>query len=205
MYLPSHFELKDKEEIFKIVSDFPLAIIIANGINGITANHIPLLPVIENNELKGLQGHIAKNNPLCQDIENSAQVLVIFRSEDSYISPNWYPSKRETHQQVPTWNYQAVHIKGNIEFIEDKKFILGVVGKLTKIHENKIGEEVPWKISQAPKEYIDKMLEAIIGIKISVSEIIAKSKLSQNKEPRDYEALKQELIKKGKNNIAGSM
>src|SRR5699024_1746275 len=111
--------------------------------------------------------------------------LVVFRGEDAYISPNWYPSKHESHRQVPTWNYQAVHVRGRITIRDDERFVRGHVARLTRVHEANTGTDRPWRMGDSPKAYIDQMLAAIVGIEIEITAMIGKSKLSQNKETRD--------------------
>ena len=135
MYVPKHFEENREEEIKRIIENFPLATIVANTKNGLVANHIPLLLNKSSNGKKVLIGHIAKNNTLHRELRNNDNVMVIFKSEDAYISPNWYPTRNKKQEHVPTWNYQAVHLHGYIMFNHDQKFLLKTVKELTKIFE----------------------------------------------------------------------
>ena len=123
---------------------------------------------------------------------------MLFRS-----SPNWYPSKHETHRQVPTWNYEVVHAHGKITVHDDEKFLRGVVGRLTKTHEAM--EPKPWKMSDAPQDYMDAMLNAIVGIQITITRLEGKAKLSQNREPRDLHGAAEALTSLGKNGLADNM
>ena len=109
--------------------------------------------------------------------------MVVFRAAHAYISPNWYPSKHEFHKQVPTWNYSVVHAHGRATIRDDERFVLGLVGRLTKTHE--AGQPVPWKMADSSRDYIDAMLKAIVGIEIEVTRLTGKFKLSQNKDVRD--------------------
>lgn len=136
---------------------------------------------------------------------NEAEVLTIFQGSNSYISPNWYPSKHETHRHVPTWNYQVVHIHGRIRFIEDAKFLRAVVASLTQIHETRAAEAKPWKMSDGDKDYIEQQLASIVGLEIDVTRIVGKSKLSQNREPRDKDGAIAALRRKGENATADAM
>src|SRR5690606_37204802 len=117
--------------------------------------------------------------------EEGEEVLVIFRAGEAYISPNCYPSKHETHRLVPTWNYQVVHVYGKIRIHDDERFVRGVVARLTRMHEARAGSERPWKMTDAPKEHIDRLLTAIVGIEIEIRKLIGKRKLSQNRDERD--------------------
>ena len=118
-----------------------------------------------------------------QECKDGAEVLVIFRGNESYISPNWYPSKHETHRLVPTWNYEVVHVHGRLTVQDQEKFVRGVVGRLTRRHE--ATEPKPWKMGDSAPEYIDGMLKAIVGIEIAITRLEGKAKLSQNREARD--------------------
>ena len=114
------FKENRPEEITRIIENFPLAMLVVNSKNGFIANHLPLLVNKSSKKEIELIGHIARANSLYKEIDNNDDVLVIFRSEDAYISPNWYPS-RKNREHVPTWNYQAVHLHGNITFSKEKK------------------------------------------------------------------------------------
>lgn len=130
-----------------------------------------------------MHAHVARANTVWQDIADGDEVLVVFRAGDAYISPNWYPSKHEFHKQVPTWNYIVVHAYGRISVHDDERYVRGVVARLTRTHE--ASQPAPWKMSDAPKDYIDRMLASIVGLRIDITRLIGKSKLGQNKESRD--------------------
>jgi transcriptional regulator len=181
MYLPSHFEIKDQNELIRIVSEHPLGILVTSN-NGLDANHIPFLYEPSQGELGTLLAHVARSNPVWEEMAES-EVMVIFRGIESYISPNWYPSKHETHRQVPTWNYEVVHAYGKLSVQDDAKFVRGVVGKLTKVHE--ATEEKPWKMNESPQDYMEMMIKAVVGIQVTITKMIGKAKLSQNRETRD--------------------
>jgi transcriptional regulator len=110
-------------------------------------------------------------------------VLVIFQGPTGYISPNWYPSKHEAHRQVPTYNYLVVHAHGRITVRDDEAFVRGLVARLTRKME--AGQPVPWKMGDAPADFINQMLGAIVGIEIEVTRLVGKAKLSQNKSDAD--------------------
>lgn len=202
MYIPAHFSENRPEELHRIINEHPLGALVTHTSQGLDANHIPF----EFDAGKGphgtLQAHIARNNPL-KDIADDAEVMVIFRSVDAYISPNWYPSKHETHRQVPTWNYEVVHVHGRIRIIDDEKFIRGVVARLTRKHE--ASEPRPWKMGDAPLYYMDQMVRMIVGLEIEVTRLEGKRKLSQNREARDIAGAINALSEKNREDIASQM
>lgn len=181
MYLPSHFRETDEAEIRAVIEGFPLACLVAQTAEGLVANHIPLLP----GRGGQLIGHVALANDLHRLIADGQEVLAVFRGVDAYISPNDYPSKHESHRQVPTWNYQVVHVHGTISFQHDAHSKRAAVALLTRLHERSRNGNDGWRMSDAPEDYIAQMLRAIVAFRITVTKVEAKSKLSQNKEPRD--------------------
>ena len=205
MYLPEHFLEKDINEIKRIIKEFPLATLITSSTNGLEANHLPFLVDFKNNALQNLLGHIAIGNPIYQNIKDNEEVLVVYKAEDSYISPNWYPTKKENHKVVPTWNYQSVHLYGKIKFLKDIKSLLKIVGKLTKLYETQVGESDPWTIKQAPKDFMNEKLSNIIGIQIKITKILAKSKLNQNRDAIDFNSVKNKMLEKNKNILHKAM
>ena len=150
-----------------------------------------------------LKAHVARANPVWQDVANGDEVLVIFRAADAYISPNWYPSKHEAHKQVPTWNYMVVHAHGRITIRDDERFVRGVVAHLTRTHE--ATQPRPWKMSDAPSDFVDTMLKAIVGIEIEVTRLEGKLKLSQNKEVRDIRGAGTALAEQGSTMLGEAM
>ena len=193
MYLPEHFEETRIEELHRIIEQHPLGALVVNGPGGLDANHLPFELDADAGGHGKLLAHVARANPVWKEVKDGDEVLVIFRAADAYISPNWYPSKHESHRQVPTWNYQVVHVHGKIAIRDDAKFVRGIVGRLTRTHETRAGENKPWKMSDSSKEYIDGLLAAIVGIEIDITRMVGKSKLSQNKEERDRVNAAQEL------------
>lgn len=182
MYIPPHFEEIDKSEIAAIMEAAPLACVVAQTDAGLIANHFPLLAGKDGT----LIGHLALANDMHRLVAEGQEVLTIFRGEDAYISPNYYPSKFEHHKHVPTWNYQVVHAYGEIRFQHDEHTKRAAVGLLTRSHERRVNGADAWKMADAPREYIDQMLENIVAFRVKVTKLLAKSKLSQNREDRDY-------------------
>lgn len=183
MYLPAHFEENRPEILHKLISEHPLGALVTHGAKGLDANHVPF----ELDMAKGAHGilraHVARANPVWQEVENGADVLVIFQGATGYISPTFYPSKREAHKQVPTYNYLLLHAHGRITIRDDEAYVRGVVARLTRKME--AGEAMPWKMGDAPADFIETMLRAIVGIEIEVTRMTGKAKLSQNKAAAD--------------------
>jgi transcriptional regulator len=205
MYVPKHFEETRVEELRRIIVECPLGAFVINGPNGLDANHLPFELDPEPGEHGRLLAHVARANPVWKEVADGDEVLVIFRAASAYISPNWYPSKHESHRQVPTWNYQAVHVHGKARIRDDERFARGVVARLTRANEARAGSARPWRMTDSSKEYIDQLLEAIVGIEIRITRMVGKWKLSQNKDERDRVGAAQELRKRGAHSMAEAM
>lgn len=203
MYVPAHFDESRPEVLHELIVKNPLGILVTNGKSGLDANHIPF----ELNAAEGPQGvlhsHVARNNPVWQDVADGDEVLVVFRAADAYISPQWFPSKQEFHKQVPSWNYMVAHAYGRVTIRDDERYVRGMVARLTRTHE--AAQPVPWKMTDGPKEYIDMMLKAIVGMEIEITRLVGKIKLSQNKEARDIRGAGQALKGLGEHEIGDAM
>ncbi len=184
IYLPEHFDASDPRAMRDLVGRFPLATLVTQGPEGISANHIPLILEPRHGLFGTLIGHVACNNMVWGEGHHLGEALAVFQASDAYISPNWYPSKQETHEVVPTWNYAVVHAYGPVIVHEDEKWLRGAVGKLTRKMEE-ITSERPWKMADAPAEYLRGMLGNIVGIEIPVTRMVGKTKASQNRTPAD--------------------
>lgn len=201
MYLPAHFAEERLPELQRIIRDYPLATLVAPG--GLDADHLPFELLVDEEGLGTLIAHVARANPLWQRCPTGTEVLVIFRGAAGYISPNWYPSKHETHRQVPTWNYEVVHVRGVVTVHDDERALRKIVGKLTRRHE--ATEPRPWKMSDSAPDYIAGMMQNIVGLEISIASLIEKSKLSQNRELRDREGAAETLADRGAAALADAM
>ena len=195
MYTPNHFRLDDPEALHAIIRTHPLGALVTHGPGGLDANHIPFEFDPNHGPHGLLTAHVARANPVWQQCQGGADVLVIFRGHESYISPNWYPSKHETHRQVPTWNYEVVHVHGRLTVMDEERFVRGVVARLTRTHE--ASEPKPWKMGDSAPEYIDSMLRNIVGIEVAITRMEGKAKLSQNREARDRLNAADTLLAKG--------
>ncbi|MGX7001263.1 FMN-binding negative transcriptional regulator [Caballeronia sp. KNU42] len=183
MYLPPHFEEKRPEVLHRLMADNPLAALVTHGANGLDANHVPFEFDPSMGEHGILRAHVARANPICKEIDSGSDVMVIFQGASGYISPSFYPGKQETHRQVPTYNYPIVHAHGRITIRDDETFVRGVLARLTRKME--AGETAPWKMGDAPPDFIQTMLQAIVGIEIEVTRLAGKAKLSQDETAAD--------------------
>ncbi len=203
MYLPAHFAITQPHELHRIVREHPLGILITPTAEGLDANHLPFEFDPAQGPLGKLTGHVARANPVWQQCRNGADVMVIFRGAQGYISPNGYPSKHETHRVVPTWNYETVHAHGRLTIRDDERFVRGVVARLTRHHEAQ--EPKPWKMGDSAPGYIDAMLRAIVGIEIAITRLEGKAKLSQNRDLRDREGAIDALRQRDSDELAEAM
>ena len=179
MYLPKHFQETDTKKLHQLIRAHPLATIITPTPSGFDANHIPLLLDTQAAPLGILRGHVARANPIWRNLQPERETLAIFQGQSRYISPAWYPAKAETGKVVPTWNYTAVHARGILTVIEDRDQLLKILETTTAEHENQRNN--PWNVSDAPSDYIDRMLNAIVGIELKIDTLEGKWKMSQNK------------------------
>lgn len=187
MYSPKHFKMDDPSVMRDFIRAHPLATVVQNTAEGLQANHIPLQLVEAEAEAAGehewrLRGHVARANPLWQDALHSPEVLLIFTGADAYVSPNWYPSKAVDGKAVPTWNYAVVHVRGVLSVHEDADWLRGALQDLTAEHEAgvSVNKSQAWQLSDAPAEYIEHMLRAVVGIEVRITSMEAKFKVSQN-------------------------
>jgi transcriptional regulator len=196
MYLPSHFEERDPERLRRFIREHPLGTLVTLTPTGLDANHIPFLLLADSTGAAAtLHGHISRANPLWRDLGPDSQALVIFHGPDSYVSPSWYPSRRETAKVVPTWNYAVAHAHGTLRVIEDVVWLRSHVEALTQEHEG--AREMPWAVADAPADFVDRLLGGIIGIEISVTRLAGKWKVSQNRSAADRAGVVEGLEREG--------
>ena len=191
MYTPSSFAIDDLHELHQQILGTRLAVLVTHGEQGLQASHLPLLLSSDQGENGTLYGHFAKANPQWKELQNGAEALVIFAGADAYVSPGFYPSKAEHGKVVPTWNYVAVHAYGTAEVFTDADRLRTLVGALTDRHE--AGRANPWKVADAPADYIDGMLKAIVGFALPIQRLQGKRKLSQNRNAADITGVREGL------------
>ena len=183
MYLPAHFEQHDPQAMAGLMREHPLAALVSQGTEGLTADHLPLE---FDDASRTLRGHVARANPLWRSADGQP-VLAIFRGAQAYVTPSWYPSKAATHKVVPTWNYAVVHAHGTLHAVDDAPWLHELVTRLTQHHE--APRAAPWAVGDAPADYVQQMLRAIVGIEVRVTRLVGKWKVSQNRSASDREGV----------------
>jgi transcriptional regulator len=178
MYTPTHFKEERPEALHQLVHDHPLGLLITQGAQGLDANPLPFLLDAEPGTPGVLRAHVARANPVWREARSDAETLVVFQGPQAYISPNWYPSKADNGKAVPTWNYITVQARGRLVIRDDADWLRAFVTRLTQRHE--ATQAKPWTLGDAPADYIEAMLRAIVGIEIELSSLSGKWKMSQN-------------------------
>jgi len=200
MYTPPHFAETDLVRIEALCDAHPLAAVVAMTGEGPLVNHLPLL-----RDGDGFQGHVALANPMHRLIALDTPVVAIFTAAQGYVSPNWYPSKAETHKAVPTWNYQVVHVHGHLTFSHEDRDKRRAVSLLTSRHERATNGTGGWRMGDAPADFLQAMLDGIVAMRLTVGRIDAKSKLNQNRAPADVASVIDALESVGNPGLAGAM
>ena len=195
MYLPNHFAETRVEVLHQLIAAHPLGALVVATPGGLDANHVPFEVDPEPAPFGTLRAHVARANPLWRDAPPDAEALVIFQGPSTYISPAWYPTKQETGRVVPTWNYAVVHAHGPLRFIDDRAWLRRFVEMLTNRHE--AARREPWQVTDAPAEYIETQLGAIIGLEMPVRRLVGKWKTSQNRSAEDRAGVSDGLSREG--------
>lgn len=185
MYLPSHFEQQDPAALQALMHEHPLATWVCVVDGEPVINHLPLHLDATRGEHGLLVGHVARANPVWKTPPTSS--VAVFHGPQSYVTPSWYPTKREGGKVVPTWNYAVVHAHGLPRFLHDKDELHALVSRLTDRHE--AARAHPWSVNDAPREYTQAMLGAIVGLEIEITKLQGKFKLSQNRAPVDQKGV----------------
>jgi transcriptional regulator len=187
LYNPPHFEETRVEVMHALIRAQPLAALVTLGADGLSANHLPLELDAEPAPLGTLRGHVARSNAVWRDARPDVDALAIFEGPRSYVSPSWYASKQETGKVTPQWNYVVVHAYGRPRFIEDREWLAAHVARLTTQHEAR--QSAPWKVTDAPDDYIARLLGNIVGFEFAVARLVGKWKLSQNRSAPDRDGV----------------
>jgi transcriptional regulator len=182
MYLPTHFDEKRPEVLQRLVHDEPLGLLVTHGGSGLQANSVPFLLDAGAGPHGTLRAHVARANPVWRDADGG-EALVVFQGPQAYVSPGWYPSKAEHGKAVPTWNYVMVQARGTLRAIDDAAWLHAFVTRLTTKHE--AAQAQPWAVTDAPPDFVDSMLRAIVGIEIELTALAGKWKVSQNRPAAD--------------------
>ncbi len=181
MYLPSQFAESRPEVLHALIRAHPLATLAWIGPDGLAAEHLPLELEVGAGPagLGVLRGHVARANPVWQQVLAGQEVLLVFQGPQAYVSPSWYPAKAEHGKVVPTWNYVVVHARGLLQVRDDPVWVHALVSRLTAAHEAPFVR--PWAVADAPADYVATMTRAIVGIEVPISRLSGKWKLSQNR------------------------
>lgn len=191
MYTPNYFKDEDLASLHRQIDNARLATLVTFDEIGLQASHIPVLLDADEGPNGTVSGHLAKANPQWKALASGAEAMLIFQGPDAYISPSFYAAKAEHGKVVPTWNYVAIHAYGRPEVFSDPERLLRIVSGLTDKHEAVRSE--PWAVSDAPADYIQKMLNGIVGFAIPIERLEGKRKLNQNRNPEDIAGVSQGL------------
>ena len=204
MYQPAHFVESRPEVLRRLVQEHPFGLLVTQDAQGITANSVPFF--LDDDPAGGpgvLRAHVARANPVWREARADVESLVVFQGAQGYVSPAWYPSKAEHGKVVPTWNYVIVQGRGTVRFIEDAEWLRAFVSRLTDRHE---GERTAregaaaWAVTDAPADYVETMLRAIVGVEIVLSSLVGKWKVSQNRPQADRDG-----VARGLDGVPGSV
>jgi transcriptional regulator len=180
MYLPKYHKESDLAVMHELIRAYPLGTWVTQSTSGLTGNHLPFILDAERGSLGTLRAHVSRANPVWKELATTEPSLIMFQGPQSYISPTWYPTKKDNGKVVPTWNYVAVHAHGTATVIQDGNWILEFLTDLTNQQESP--NEEPWAVTDAPAEYIERLLKAVVGIEIVITELNGRWKLSQDEE-----------------------
>ena len=193
MYIPKANEEKRVSVMRELMVAHPLGTLVTLGASGLFASHIPMVLEDDGSKFGVLQGHIARANTQWRGIVPTVEALAIFAGHQHYISPNWYPGTKEHGKEVPTWNYAVVHAYGPLKVVADERWLLTFLNKLTNIHE--AGSPIPWKVSDAPEDFIKSLLNAIVGLELPIQRLEGKWKVSQNRTEEERKGVIEGLSK----------
>jgi len=183
MYIPSHNSETRLPVLHKMMAQHPLAAVVTLGSDGLIATHIPLVFEEDGSEFGLLKGHVSRANPQWRNPAAGVDALAIFSGPQHYISPNWYPGKLADEKEVPTWNYVVVHASGPLRIVEEAEWLLAHLNSLTDTHE--AASPMPWKVGDAPVDFIASLLKGIVGFEIPIRKLEGKWKVSQNRNEAD--------------------
>jgi transcriptional regulator len=183
MYVSRHHQLDDQEAVLSLMASHPLGAWVCHSAQGLIANHVPFF-LDRTHGLHGtLMGHVSRANPVwCQLLPDTTSV-VMFQGVQSYTTPTWYPSKAEHEKVVPTWNYLVAHAHGTARVVEDPEWMLDMLNRSTDANESK--QVSPWRVGDAPPEFIAKLMRGIVGIEIEIDRLEGKLKASQDEDLQD--------------------
>lgn len=185
MYKPSHFDQPDSQAMCDLIVAAPLATLVIASPAGLVANHIPFILDRSGHDAEKLLAHIPRANPLSTLLAQPQQCLAIFHGPEGYISPSWYATKKRHGKVVPTWNYAVVHAHGSARIVDDPAWVRRQLDALTQQNENRRAS--PWAVTDAPADFIEDLVQALVGIEVTVQRMEGKTKASQN-QPAENQA-----------------
>jgi transcriptional regulator len=195
MHVPKIHEEKDIAVLHALIQSHPLGAWVTIADGELLANHIPFLLDPTRGEYGTLVGHVARANPVWQTFSRTVESVVMFQGPQAYITPSWYPSKHTHGKAVPTWNYAVVHAHGVPHTVDDPQWLLAHLNALTDTHEG--NQALPWKVSDAPQDFTDRLMGAIVGIEIPITQLVGKWKVSQNRPELDQVGVVDGLMARG--------
>lgn len=187
MYIPRANEESRIPVLHQLIQTEPLAALVTMSASGLLASHIPMVLDRADSTLGILRGHVSRANPQWRDLNASVDALAIFSGPQHYITPSWYPGKLEHGKEVPTWNYVVVHAYGPLQAMEEEAWLMSHLEQLTA--ENEAGTPIPWKVSDAPADFIRSQIKGIVGFEIPIRRLEGKWKVSQNRSARDKQSV----------------
>ncbi len=193
MYNPAPFAETRRAIQHALIRDHPLATLVVAGAE-LTADLVPFVLYADEGEHGTLRAHVARANPLWRQLQAGAPCLVLFQGAQAYVSPNWYPGKLENHKQVPTWDYCTVQVRGTARVTDDAAWLRRALHDLTSAQEQQLPQ--PWRIDDAPADYIAALSQAIVGIELPIAHVEAKWKVSQNRNAADRAGVAQGLAER---------
>lgn len=199
MYTPTSFKEDRLEVLHRLMRSNPLGLLVSNGEHGPLATALPFHLIDDGSSFGTLQCHLARANPHWQGLDKQS-VLIVFQGADEYISPKWYPSKDDDGKVVPTWNYAMVQARGLAQVIDDADWLKRQITSLT--NQQEANSANPWKVSDAPGDYIDAQIKGIIGLEIKITALEGKWKVSQNRSLKDRGGVAENLSAQGKDEMA---
>jgi transcriptional regulator len=200
VYVPAHFKEDSVDILHDMIRGSGLATLVSMTADGLLASHAPMMLEADPAPYGTLIGHLAKANPHARVADPGVPTLVIFQGPDGYITPSYYAAKQEHGKVVPTWNYAAIHAYGTLEVVEDQAGLLEIVTRLTNLYETRRAQ--PWAVSDAPEDFIQGMLRGIVGLRLRISRLEGKLKMSQNRPAKDQLGVAAGLRHDGREDLA---
>ncbi len=195
MYCQPQFKQDDPALLHGLMRSHPLAMLVVASPSGVTADLLPFVLYADEGAHGVLRAHAPRANPVCGALLEGAECMVVFQGPDAYVSPSWYASKEQTHKVVPTWNFTMVQARGHARLVDDAQWLRRQLDDLTDAHEARMPQ--PWKVGDAPADFIDSISRALIGIEIPITALEGKWKTSQNRSAADRAGVAQGLQRNG--------